>query len=60
MNEDEQREALTRFAKSIGDAAGVIALTFVGIGAAVKECTEALGRLAEAGREKKPDGPDRP
>lgn len=59
MNDDERKEMLTRFAKAIGDAAGVIALAFVGIGAAVQECTEALERLNAATKEG-PDDADRP
>jgi hypothetical protein len=51
VNDEERKETLTRFAKAIGDAASVIALAFVGIGAAVQECTEALERLNKAARE---------
>lgn len=42
-----------KFAKSVGDAAGVVALAFVGIATAVKECTEALEKFASA--TKKPE-----
>ncbi len=57
MNEDEQREALMRFAKSVGDAASGLTLAGVAMAAAFKECTEALDRFAVAAREK-PDDAD--
>lgn len=59
MTEDEQREALMRFAKSIGDAAAGIALGMVAIGAAFQECTKAFDGYAAATREgPQPDDAD--
>lgn len=51
MTEDEQREALLAFAKSFGDAAGAMALAFVGIATAMRECGDAVERLVEAAGE---------
>ena len=57
MNEDEQREALMRFAKSVGDAASGMALAFVALAAAWNDCTKALDSFAVAA-ERKPDDAD--
>ena len=54
MNEDEQRDALMRLAKSFGDAAGAMVLAFVAIATGVRECSEALDRFGAAA-DKKPE-----
>ena len=59
MNEDEQREALMRFAKSIGDAASGAALAFVAIATAVRECAEAFEHFAVAAEKQTSDDTDR-
>jgi hypothetical protein len=57
-NDEERKEALMRFAKTVGDAAGAIALGFVAMGAAMQECTKTLDELFTATQER-PDDPDR-
>lgn len=61
MNEDEQRDALMRLAKSFGDAAGGMVLAFVAIASGIRECSQALDRFAEAAdaAKRKPDDADR-
>lgn len=56
MNEDEQKEALLRFARTVGDAAGGVTLAFVALATGLRECTRAFERYVEQWNE--PDDTD--